>query len=451
MSKPSIIFFFGITIIFLGCKPSSSPESYKELAANPYRLHEAVDRVVEEVVYDIFPPTTAARIYSYACIAGYEVMVHDNPGYYSLVGQLNGFTGPVPKPEEGKEYCYPLAANIAICNIGKKMTFREDSIAAFVERMVMKYKAMGISEEVITRSIDFGNKTSDVIVAWASKDNYAQTRSMPKFTVDVKDPSRWRPTPPALSDALEPNWKFMRPHVMDSASQFKPERPTPFSLDKKSKFYAEAMEVYNIIKNITPEQKSDAIFWDDNAMAVNISGHVMGSTKKISPSGHWVKITGQACRKSNLDFMKSLEAYLLVCIAEYDGFISCWDEKYRSNLVRPETYINEYIDKDWLPILQTPPFPEYTSGHSVVTGASSVILTDIFGEEYTFVDSTEVKFGLEARTFKSFYQAAEQCAFSRQFGGIHYRPAVVNGATQGKAIGKHILTKLKIRRTSAVG
>src|SRR5688500_6116951 len=115
-----------------------------------------------------------------------------------------------------------------------------------------------------------------------------------------------------------------------------------------------------------------------------------------------------------------------------DGFISCWDEKYRSRLVRPETYINEYIDEDWVPLLQTPPFPEYTSGHSVISSASAVTLTKLFGENFSFLDSTEVEFGLKARSFNSFKEASEEAALSRLYGGIHYRPAVEHGITEGR-------------------
>jgi hypothetical protein len=222
--------------------------------------------------------------------------------------------------------------------------------------------------------------------------------------------------------------------------------PTPFSTDKKSQFYKEAIEVYEMGKNQTPEQREIAFFWDCNPFMMNVKGHVMFATKKISPGGHWINITRVACNKINADFAQSAEAYTLVSSALMDAFISCWDEKYRSKLIRPETYINQYIDEDWVPTLQTPPFPEYTSGHSVISSASAVVLTKLFGDNFAFTDSTEVEFGLSARSFKSFIQASEEAAISRMYGGIHYRPAVEIGVKEGRAVGYYLLQKIRTRK-----
>jgi hypothetical protein len=179
---------------------------------------------------------------------------------------------------------------------------------------------------------------------------------------------------------------------------------------------------------------------------MNVKGHVMFATKKISPGGHWMNITNVACKKTKADFNQSAEAYVLVSLSLIDGFISCWDEKYRTRVIRPESFINQYIDEDWVPLLQTPPFPEYTSGHSVISSASAVALTKLFGDNFAFTDSTEIEFGLSVRSFKSFLHASEEAAISRMYGGIHYRPAVANGEVEGKALGNYIIDKIKTRK-----
>ena len=166
--------------------------------------------------------------------------------------------------------------------------------------------------------------------------------------------------------------------------------------------------------------------------------------KKISPGAHWMGITKIACRKTKSDFNKTLYAYTKASIAMNDAFISCWDEKYRSNLIRPETLINEHIDQNWKPILQTPPFPEYTSGHSVVSGAASTVLTDVFGDNFSFDDDTEVPYGLPVRSFTSFTQAADEAAISRMYGGIHYRAAVEVGVKQGRDLGQFVINNLNM-------
>ena len=159
-----------------------------------------------------------------------------------------------------------------------------------------------------------------------------------------------------------------------------------------------------------------------------------------------MNITQVACKKENADVLRSLEAYAMVSLVLFDGFINCWDEKYKSKVIRPETYINQYIDEGWLPVLQTPPFPEYTSGHSVISSASAVALTDLFGDNFQFNDSTEIEFGLPARSFSSFSAAADEAAISRLYGGIHYKPAIVNGVVEGRALGNHIINKIKTKR-----
>jgi hypothetical protein len=307
----------------------------------------------------------------------------------------------------------------------------------------------GVPDEVFERSTAYGQEVAKHVLSWAGEDNYKQSRSFPKYSIE-NDASTWKPTPPAYMDAIEPHWAKIRTAVIDSCAQFKPSGPTAFSADKKSPFFKEAYEVYTVGKNLTEEQREIASFWDCNPFVMNVKGHVMFATKKISPGGHWMNITHVACKKANSDFVQSMEAYALVSIALMDGFISCWDEKYRSKLIRPETYINEHIDEDWVPLLQTPPFPEYTSGHSVISSASAVTLTRLFGENFSFLDSTEVEFGLTARHFKSFYEASEEAAVSRLYGGIHYRPAIEHGIVEGRAIGDYIAHKIKTRREEGI-
>ena len=161
----------------------------------------------------------------------------------------------------------------------------------------------------------------------------------------------------------------------------------------------------------------------------------MFATKKITPGGHWMGIAGIASRGAGDDVAGAATAYVRTALAIADGFISVWDEKYRSRLVRPETVINEHVDEDWAPLLQTPPFPEYSSGHSVISGAAAEALTALYGDDVAFVDDVEVPYGLPARTFGSFRQAAEEAAVSRLYGGIHYRMAADRGLEQGRGVG----------------
>ena len=245
-------------------------------------------------------------------------------------------------------------------------------------------------------------------------------------------------------DGIEPHWMKIRTFALDSAKQFKPLPPTPFSMEKNSQFYKETMEVYNALRKDKEERLAIASFWDCNPYVSHHIGHVMYATKKITPGGHWIGIAKIAAQKADADIMKTVETYALTSIALADAFISCWDEKYRSVLVRPETVINEHIDEDWMPALQTPPIPELTRGHSVISAAASVALTSLYGDNYAFVDSTEVAYGLPVRSYESFYDASAEAAVSRLYGGIHYRPAIDYGVDQGKQVGNWIVEKLEM-------
>jgi hypothetical protein len=440
--KRSLFTVFAFSVILISC--SSDDMEWRSKVDRPDFLHRSVKQVTDVIVHDIFSPPVAARIYAYMSVAGYEAAVHRDPQYITLANQLTGLE-PVPQPQQGVEYCYELASVQAMLKVGRTLVFSEDKMDVFYDKIMQEFRDTGMPDDIFERSIAYGTQVADHVVAWSGKDNYKQSRSFPKYSI-LDDPATWKPTPPAYMDAIEPHWNKIRTFGLDSAGQFKPKPPTAFSTDKTSTFYKEALEVYDIGINLTQEQREIASFWDCNPFVMNVKGHVMFATKKISPGGHWMNITHVACSKVNADFVRAAEAYTLVAISLFDGFVSCWDEKYRSKLIRPETYINQYIDENWVPLLQTPPFPEHTSGHSVISGAAAVTLTKLFGDNFAFTDSTEVEFGLTARNFKSFEEACNEAAVSRMYGGIHYRPAFELGLVEGKAVGNYILSKIKTRR-----
>jgi hypothetical protein len=442
-------FLLMIAVVGLIASCATEPEgNWREKVKDPEFIHLSVKQVTDVIVHDIFSPPVAARIYAYMSIAGYEAAIQGNNSYQTVANQVNGLTE-VPAPEPNLEYCFELASVQAMLRVGRTLVFSEDKMDVYYEKVMKQFRDTGMPEEVFERSVEYGTKVADHVLAWSGKDNYKQTRSFPKYSIE-SSPATWKPTPPAYMDAVEPHWNKIRPFIIDSPAQFKPVDPTAFSLDKKSQFFKEATEVYEMVKNLSDEQREIAFFWDCNPFIMNVKGHVMFATKKISPGGHWMNITHVACKKANADFHQSIEAYVRVSIGLIDGFISCWDEKYRSRVIRPESYINQHIDEDWVPVLQTPPFPEYTSGHSVISSASAVILTKLFGDNFAFTDSTEIEFGLSARNFKSFMEASDEAAISRMYGGIHYRPAVENGVVEGRAIGSYVVENLVTRKPNGL-
>ncbi|TAD99231.1 MAG: phosphatase PAP2 family protein [Bacteroidetes bacterium] len=437
-------YFFVLTfcIFFICSCQKESDSDYQKTAQNPEFLHRSVKQLTDVIVHDIFSPPVASRIYAHAAIAAYEALLPNFFEYKTLVGQVNGLKK-MAKPEANQEYCYPLASIKAFLSVGKTLTFSEDKMDTFTEKILKEYQNLGIPKEVYDRSLAFGDSVAKSVMARAAKDGYKETRGQ-KYTLVPKN-GMWIPTPPAYMDAIEPYWSKILPFALDSAAQYAPIKPFEYNTDKNSDFYKEIIEVYESSKKTTEEQIEIAKFWDCNPFVMHTTGHISYATKKITPGGHWINIVGTACKKINANFMKSAETYALVSMALADGFISCWDEKYRSQKVRPETLINKLLDPEWKPLLQTPPFPEYTSGHSVISNAAAVTLTQVLGDNFAYSDSTEIEYGLPARNFKSFSHAAEEAAQSRFYGGIHYQSGITNGSLQGVKVGKHLIEKIKTK------
>ncbi|MBS3737493.1 vanadium-dependent haloperoxidase [Mesohalobacter halotolerans] len=424
---------------------ASSCQKKEPIVITPDHFHKSIDKVVDIMVHDIFSPPVASRVFVYPNIAAYEIISLKEGKFKSLSNQLNGFQN-IPKPNNPEDINYELSALIAHMDLSKKLIFSEAMMESFRDSLYLKLEDQ--NKTVFENSKDYALQVSEHISQWMDKDNYKETRTMSKYSIDTEDISKWQPTPPAYMDGIEPHWNKIRPLVLDSASQFKPAPPPEFSMEEGTDFYKEVREVYDISNKITKdgddsEEIEIAQFWDCNPYVSVTRGHLMFATKKITPGAHWIGITKIASKKSNYNIAETLHAYTLTSIAIFDAFISCWDEKYRSDLVRPETLINKYFNDNWKPILQTPPFPEYTSGHSVVSNAASIALTDIFGENFQFDDDTEVKYGLPVRSFDSFKDAAAEATISRMYGGIHYRVAVEVGATQGIDLGNYVIENIQ--------
>ncbi|MGI9180857.1 MAG: vanadium-dependent haloperoxidase [Longimicrobiaceae bacterium] len=430
-----------VAVLQAGC--GREPGDYRARAADAEPLHTAMQELTGTIVYDIFSPPQASRAYAYASIAAYEALRHDHPEFQTLAGQVNGLT-PVPAPEPGAEHYLPLASVHAFMTVGKALTFSSERMDSLHAEMHQRFRGEGIPAPVFERSVAYGDRVAQHILDWMRQDHFLEIRGYPKFTV-TSAPGRWVPTPPTYMDAVEPNWAQVRPFALDSAGQFRPNPPLPFDMTEGSPFFRQVQEVYEAGKQLTDEQRQIAEFWNNNPYTMNIRGHAMFATKKVTPGGHWMGIVAIAARKSGADLMQSTEAYVRTAIAMADGFLACWEEKFRSNLVRPETVINAHLDEQWVPTLQTPPFPEYTSGHSVISTAAATVLTHQFGEGFAFDDDTEVEYGLPVRSFSSFEEAAAEAAMSRLYGGIHYRMAIEEGVIQGRKVGDQVIRRLRTR------
>ncbi|QQL51560.1 vanadium-dependent haloperoxidase [Mucilaginibacter ginkgonis] len=406
-------------------------------------LHQNEDQLTQVIIYDVFTPPVASRIYGYASLASYEAMRYADPKYNSITAQLRGFAK-MPEPQKGKTYNYTLAASKAFFTVAHKVIFSVDSLKKYEDKLFGRFQD-NLHDSVYARSVAFGEAIGKIILKRAAFDNYPQTRGKPRF-LGSHDPGKWQPTPPDYLDGVEFCWGTMKTFAVDSSSQFPTPPPPAFNEDKNSQYYKQNVEVYNLSKNITKEQVTIAKFWDDNPFVIQHTGHIMFANKKITPGGHWIGITTIACRQTKANAVKTAQAYALTAIALYDAFICGWQDKYTINYIRPVTVINDKIDHNWLPLLQTPPFPEYPSGHSDISAASSTILTHIFGDNFAFQDTSDLRYIGMQRHFDSFIKASDETSVSRFYGGIHYLNSVNQGAVQGHKVGEYIWQKLKLTK-----
>ena len=441
--KNSVWAWLSLCVLFIAC----NQKEYSIQSGDPLLYSKTVKRLNDIVLENNFPPMIASRNYVYANIAAYECIVSGDSSYRSLAGQIRHMP-PMPTPTPGKPVDFSLAALLAFTKVGNAVTFPEGSMMGYYNELLKKFEDAGMSEDVVNNSKLFSDQVADAVLAWSKKDNYAQTRSASKYTVTDEE-GRWVPTPPMYASAVESHWMEIRPLTLDSASACLPSRPPKYNMkDSISDFFRSAMEVKKIGDSLTEEQRQIANFWDDNPFNMNVHGHVMFATKKFSPPGHWMNIVGIASQNAKSDFNATVYAYTKTAIALFDGFISCWDEKFRSNVVRPETVINKYIDPNWRPLIQTPPFPSYVSGHAVVSAAAAEVLTEIYGDNFSYTDTSENEFGIPARSFTSFRKAAEEAALSRLYGGIHYRFDNFEGNKVGRRLGEMVVGRLRMRTKS---
>jgi len=457
--------------------PPDDPRMIAEWMQNYYGLIRA-ERV---------SPPVASRLMAYAAVALYEGLAVATPSLRSLAGQLNGLDS-VPQPEPGKRYDATLTA-IAAERTVLDTLFREGlpatraALAVLTDSLSAARAALSIPEAVKGTSEELGQRIGLAILEWAGRDGFDTMRTKPwkppvgaqywindtpgdqymsqslsaaTDFVALDNPSASL-RPGAASErglvvnrpkgtdiktlkavnptgATEPWWGALRPFVLKEADECPAAPPATYAKDAKSAFYAEAKRVYDAGRGLSVEHRNTALYWADNA---GQSG---------TPVGHWLSIGSQMVDQLKLPLDRAAEMFVLMSVAQADAFIGCWHTKYQWNVLRPITYIRRHIDPDWEPFIVTPPFPEYTSGHSIQSSAAATVLTELLGA-VAFDDSTNLAIGHPVRRFESFVAASDEAAISRLYGGIHYPMAIENGQAQGRCIGRHVIERLHTRRT----
>lgn len=425
-------------LFFLAVIPAVYSQKNNSFSTNDYV--RALKYSTDIMVNDVTSPVAAARYYAYICLTANET-------YRLFEKQQPHFAGSIKGLDEikvdqalidnsDKSFAVILAlykAGIRLLPSGYILKNRTDSLL----KIATKKK---ISPQKIKSTSDLVDSVLVQVMKYVAVDGFSKLSGYRRFTPKKGD-AYWQPTAPGFMAPIEPYWHTLRMFILDSCSQFTGGPPDVYDTLDNSGFYKQMKEVYEIKNNLTKEQADIAMFWDCNPFALQQVGHLEFGLKKISPGGHWIGITGIASKKQKLSLGKTAYAHALLSLGMCDAFVSCWNNKYKFNRVRPVTAIQKLLDREWAPLLQTPPFPEYTSGHSVISTASATILTHLFGDNFSFTDDSEKEFGLPERKFDSFKQACNEAAISRLYGGIHFRDAIDNGIKEGEQIGNFVVMK----------
>ncbi len=376
-----------------------------------------------------YSPPVAARSFGYLGVTAWEATAATDPTLTSLAGQLNALTPP-PAAVPGEIYdaavtlesALGAAIPVLFANTGPT---GQRAMAAMGERLATA-AAEGVDLATVERSRALGQAIAAHILAWAESDGGAVIENMgfPAAWPAPDAPSDWVPTSLIRQQQapLLPGWGQNRPFAMPTGAACPLPPPPEFSTDPASAFYAEAMATYDAVINRTPEHEEIARFWSDDPML------------SPTPPGHWITIARIVLDDTDADAVTRADTLARLGITLADAFIGCWQVKYEFDLLRPVTYIKAHIDPTFQPLLITPPFPEYPSGHSTQSGAAAEVLTALFGDNVAFTDTTHEDDGLEPRSFDSFWQAAEEAGISRLYGGIHFPAAITRGLDQGRCV-----------------
>jgi PAP2 superfamily len=437
------IFAFSLILLTTGCKPDGSPadptanaDAYS--SDTPRDWFDLERKLVKETPG--FTPPVAARAYAYTTVAFYEAVVQGSTKGKSLAGQIQGLNS-VPQREDGKRYHWAACGNAALAEIMRSLFPTANAanlqLITDLENQYRTQAAAQTDAETMERSVAFGKTMGKAIYAYSVTDNQnlCYTTNFPASYVVPVGNGFWVPTAPNQK-ALQPYWGNVRTFLGVNSYDIKVAAPLPFSIDAESAFYQEGMEVYNTVQNLQTPERDIAKYWSDDP---GLTG---------TPSGHSISILTQLLKTENTNLTKAAEAYVKLGMSLHDAFVCCWKTKYTYNLMRPISYIQQNIDPAFTTVLNTPPFPEYTSGHSVQSGAMATVLTSVFGTR-TFTDRTHAArtdINGAPRTYSSFKACAEEAAISRLYGGIHYRRACGEGIKQGEQIGANIITRIAFRR-----
>lgn len=374
-----------------------------------------------------------ARRMGYIGVALYESVVPGMPSYRSLGGQLNELPA-LPRTDPGLAYHWPASANTALATVIRSFyTTAPPELKASVDSLENALNAayqQEVNAPTFQRSADFGESVAQAILQWAATDG-SDSVYPPYVPLGY---GFWAPTPPNFAPAALPYLGRTRTFVQGSLEGSAPQPPPAYSENPASAYYRMVKEVYDVSQSLTPKQREMALYYRD------VPGYGGGG-------GHYLSMLAQLLSATHPRLDGAAIAYARTGITLADATIGCWQQKYQYNQERPIRYIREVLNHpSWTPLFNTPPHPDFPSGHSAGAGALEVVFNSLFGAAYPFTNQAYDILGMPPQHYASFADMAQQIGDSRVYAGIHYSLSCEAARKQGNKIAQNIENKLKFKK-----
>ena len=420
-----------LTLLITACR---KPD-YKKILHDPTLYSRTVNEL-NKVITENNDPLATPRIYAYASIAGYEVIAAGFPDKYkSLVGQLDGFKN-VAKPNAGEQIDYDYASLFAFCNAGEAITSQDGSLKYYTDSLRRIALQHGMPAEMIRSSESYAKAIAISIFAWSKGDGYLTAINTRKVNKEVTQNQDKTSLP--YSETQKINCGQIRKMVLSDTKQHLPPPPLFDVKNKESIYYKEVVALKNAGDHLTKDQAQIADFWNDDSQKLKI--------KNFSSAAHWLSIAGIGAKKTKADFETTVYVYAKTSVALFGGLVEAKANKDSYQSISPETVIDNYIDQAWHPHLRTSQPAEYPCEPCIISATATEVLTSVLGENIAFMDTTEARYNVKSRFYKSFSDAANEASLSRFYGGVSFRNSCIVSNQFGREIGESVVKKLTMKK-----